>query len=73
VGLRAQTARAQASALYLFFYYLGSSVVGSSGGVFFQRLGWSGVAGLLAILTGYALIIALRLSKVAPPAHLGGR
>ena len=73
VGLRVQTARAQASALYLFFYYVGSSVVGSSGGVFFQRLGWSGVAGLLAILTGCALVIALRLSKVPPPAHLVGR
>ena len=73
VGLRTQTARAQASALYLFFYYLGSSVVGSAGGVFFQRLGWNGVAGLLAILTGCALLIALRLSKIAPPAHLSGR
>ena len=73
VGLRVQTARAQASALYLFFYYVGSSVVGSSGGVFFQRLGWGGVAGLLIVLTGCALVIALRLSKVAPPAHLVGR
>ncbi|HEY1941916.1 MAG TPA: MFS transporter [Roseiarcus sp.] len=73
VGLRTQTARAQASALYLFFYYLGSSVVGSSGGVFFQRLGWPGVAGLLAALTACALLIALRLSKVPPPAHLRAR
>jgi YNFM family putative membrane transporter len=72
VGLRTQTARAQASALYLFFYYLGSSVVGSAGGLFFQRLGWNGVAGLLAVLTGCALLIALRLSKVPPPAHLRG-
>ena len=73
VGLRTQTGRAQASALYLFFYYLGSSVVGSAGGLFFSRFGWPGVAGLLGVLTVGALIIALRLSKIAPPAHLGGR
>ncbi len=73
VGLRAHGARAQASALYLFFYYLGSSLIGSAGGVFFERLGWSGVAGLLAALTGAALLIALRLSKVPPPRHLTGR
>jgi YNFM family putative membrane transporter len=73
VGLRTQTARAQASALYLFFYYLGSSVVGSAGGVFFARLGWPGVAGLLVVLTGCALLIALRLSKIPPPAHLRAR
>lgn len=73
VGLRTQTARAQASALYLLFYYVGSSVVGSTGGVFFARFGWPGVAGLLAVLTGGALLIALRLSKIPPPAHLRGR
>ena len=32
VGLRAETAKAQASAIYLFFYYAGSSVAGSLGG-----------------------------------------
>ena len=37
VGLRAHGARAQASALYLFFYYLGSSLAGSAGGLFFAR------------------------------------
>ncbi len=73
VGLRTQTGRAQASALYLLFYYLGSSVVGSSGGLFFQHLGWPGVAALLAVLTGCALAIALRLSKIPPPAHLRER
>ena len=70
VGLRAHGARAQASALYLFFYYVGSSLAGSAGGLFFARAGWPGVAGLLAALTGAALVIALRLSKVPPPRHL---
>jgi hypothetical protein len=63
-------ARAQAAALYLFFYYVGSSLVGSSGGLFYARAGWPGVAGLLAALMGTAVIVALRLSKVPPPRHL---
>ncbi|MGD0641017.1 MAG: MFS transporter [Roseiarcus sp.] len=70
VGLRAHGARASASALYLFFYYVGSSLAGSAGGLFFARAGWPGVAGLLAAMTGAALVVALRLSKVPPPRHL---
>ena len=70
VGLRAPTGRAQATALYLFFYYLGSSVAGSAGGWFFALWAWPGVAGLLGVLVGCALLVALRLSKVPPPRHL---
>jgi YNFM family putative membrane transporter len=70
IGLRAHGARAQAAALYLFFYYLGSSLAGWAGGLFFARAGWPGVVGLLAALTGSALVVALRLSKVPPPRHL---
>ena len=70
VGLRAHGGRAQAAALYLFFYYVGSSLIGSAGGLFYARGGWPGVAALLAALTGAALILALRLSKVPPPRHL---
>ena len=70
VGLRAHGSRAQASALYLFFYYVGSSLAGSAGGLFFAWAGWPGVALLLAAMTGAALVIALRLSKVPPPRHL---
>jgi YNFM family putative membrane transporter len=69
VGLRAHGARAQAAALYLFFYYVGSSLIGSAGGLFYARAGWPGVAALLAALTGAALAIALSLSKIAPPRH----
>ncbi len=70
VGLRADGARAQAAALYLFFYYVGSSLAGSAGGLFYARAGWPGVAVLLTALTGLALIVALRLSKTPPPRHL---
>ena len=40
VGRRAQRGRAQASALYLFCYYAGSSIVGSVGGLFWSSAGW---------------------------------
>jgi YNFM family putative membrane transporter len=70
VGLRAATGRAQATALYLFFYYLGSSVVGSAGGWFFVRWAWPGVAWLLGAIVASALLVATRLSRVPPPRHL---
>ena len=59
VGLRAHQAKAQAAALYLFFYYLGSSVAGSAGGVFWDMAGWKGVVGFVAALLAVALTIAL--------------
>lgn len=58
VGVRARHAKAQASSLYLFAYYLGSSVVGSLGGVFWSRAGWSGVTSM----TGTLLLLALAIS-----------
>jgi MFS transporter, YNFM family, putative membrane transport protein len=70
VGLRAETARAQASALYLFFYYAGSSVAGSVGGWVFTFGAWPGEAAFLGALSAFALIIALKLARVPPPAHL---
>lgn len=66
VGRRALTAKAQASALYLFTYYLGSSTVGTLGGVFWARSGWPGVTGLVAALLLVALAVAFRL-MVLPP------
>ena len=68
VGLRAEKAQAQASALYLFFYYLGSSVAGTLGGWALSRAGWPGVAAFVGALSALALVVALRLSHVPPPA-----
>ena len=58
VGVRAQHGRAQASALYLFFYYLGSSVAGSVGGFFWSASHWPGVAGFVSTLLVAALLVA---------------
>ena len=68
VGLRATDGRAQAAALYLFFYYLGSSAAGSAGGWFYSAWGWNGVALLVGGLVFLAFLVALKLSKVPPPA-----
>jgi YNFM family putative membrane transporter len=66
VGRRALTHRAQASALYLFFYYLGSSVGGPIGGLFWSGLGWPGVVGMIAAVVLIALALAARLATVPP-------
>ncbi len=63
VGRRATRDRAQASALYLLFYYLGSSVLGSAGGLAWNLAAWRGVAGFTLTLTLAALITAMRLRK----------
>jgi YNFM family putative membrane transporter len=61
VGRRARVAPAQASALYLCLYYIGSSVAGSVGGVFWARGGWLAVAAFSIALLAVALASALSL------------
>lgn len=67
VGARASTGKAQASSLYLFAYYMGSSVLGSLGGWFWSRSGWDGVEAMALVLLLAALVIAWRL-RTAPTA-----
>ena len=66
VGLREQHNKAQASSLYLFFYYLGSSLVGWSGGLFYVAARWQGVGGFIVLLLTMAFVISLRLTSVQP-------
>jgi MFS transporter, YNFM family, putative membrane transport protein len=61
VGARAQVSKAQASSLYLFAYYMGSSIVGSLGGVFWNLRGWHGVVAMACALLLIGLVIALWL------------
>jgi YNFM family putative membrane transporter len=67
VGLRATHAKAQAAALYLFFYYLGSSLVGSTGGLFWDRWRWPGVAAFVAVLSVTSFVVALGLTPSPAP------
>jgi YNFM family putative membrane transporter len=69
VGLRARHSKAQATSLYLFFYYLGSSVAGTAGGFFWKSYGWAGVVAFLAGLLVIALIVGLRLTRLQPLAQ----
>jgi MFS transporter, YNFM family, putative membrane transport protein len=66
VGLRALHSKAQAASLYLFFYYLGSSVAGTAGGFFWRLYGWAGVVAFLAGLLAVALTVSLRLTRLEP-------
>lgn len=61
VGVRARRAKGLASSWYLCCYYLGSSVAGTGGGIFWHDFGWYGVAGFIALLLIMALLTGLRL------------
>jgi len=65
VGAWSFRQRAQASALYLFGYHLGSSVVGYVGGLFFGHFGWRGEVGtVLALLVlGAVVVLALPMTS----------
>lgn len=61
VGVLAGPARAQASSLYLFAYYLGSSLAGTGGGWFYAWWDWPGVVLLVMLLIGIAYCSGQRL------------
>ncbi len=66
IGRRALKAKGQASSLYLFSYYAGSSVAGTAGGVFWHMAGWNGIGLFIGSLLALALLVALHLSRLAP-------
>ncbi len=63
IGPRARRAKGQASSLYLFSYYLGSSVAGTLGGVFWRQFGWNGISAFIGLMLVVALLVALRLKS----------
>lgn len=63
VGHLATHDKAQSASLYLFFYYVGSSIGGTAGGTFWTSYGWSGVVGMIICFIILALILTTRLSK----------
>jgi YNFM family putative membrane transporter len=69
IGRRAVKAKGQASSLYLFSYYAGSSIAGTAGGVFWHLGGWNGIGLFIGALLVIALLVALKLAKLPP---LGG-
>ncbi|MFB5284421.1 MFS transporter [Peribacillus sp. Hz7] len=70
VGLLAdKTEKAQASSLYLLFYYAGSSIVGAVGGLFLHRFAWPGVIASVSILLMLAMMCSLSIEKVKKRAY----
>ncbi|MCL6593062.1 MAG: MFS transporter, partial [Alicyclobacillus sp.] len=64
VGQRATDHKAEASSLYLLFYYLGSSVGGSLGGLFWSLWGWAGVVGMIVLFILAAMGMLAGLSRL---------
>ena len=61
---RASHDKAQASSLYLFFYYFGSSVGGTVGGLFWMKYGWMGVIAMIALFLFIACVLSFLLKDL---------
>jgi YNFM family putative membrane transporter len=66
VGRRAGQDRALGAALYLLFYYLGSSILGSVGGLAWTHGGWHGITLFVGGLSVLGIVAALRLVAIRP-------
>ncbi|AAM68103.1 MFS transporter [Buchnera aphidicola] len=63
IGFHAKIAKVQATSLYLFFYYLGSSIFGTFGGFFWFYLKWIGISSFIIIILIFAILLSLKLKK----------
>lgn len=70
IGRRARRAKGQASSLYLFCYYVGSSVAGTLGGVFWYSFGWNGVVAFISVMLLLALLVVHYLKKLPEAARV---
>ena len=63
VSVQAVQYRAVASSLYLFCYYMGSSLLGSSGGLVWEHFGWIGINLSVTVVLVIGLALAIHLMK----------
>lgn len=64
VGILAEKdEKAQASSLYLLFYYAGSSIVGAAGGLFLHQFGWTGMIMPIMMLLCVSVFLCVSLNK----------
>ena len=66
VGQLALQSKGHASSLYLLAYYMGSSVLGSAGGWFWEYGRWPALVAFSLMLLAGAMALALRLRRLAP-------
>lgn len=69
VGRLAQQSKGHASSLYLWGYYMGSSVLGAGAGWFWGHWGWSGVGSVSLMVLALVIVLALRVQRLASQAH----
>ncbi|WP_373467662.1 MFS transporter [Enterobacter sichuanensis] len=67
VSKNATHARGQAVALYLFFYYMGGSVIGFINGFVFHSMDWLGMTGFILALLGVGVVVATYLASGNKP------
>lgn len=65
VSIHSAQSGALGSSLYLFSYYLGSSVLGSSSGLIWQQFNWIGLIALISLLLVMAWFFADRLRRLS--------
>lgn len=71
VGRLATQSKGHASSLYLWGYYMGSSVLGAGAGWFWSRWGWSGVGQVALLVLTLVIALALRVQWLtAQPARV---
>lgn len=61
VGRLATQSKGHASSLYLWSYYMGSSVLGAGAGWFWSRWGWLGVSSVALLVLALVIALALRV------------
>ena len=64
IGRRANTGKALATSMYLFFYYAGASILGTGTGKAWSSEGWTGVAAAIIFVLAIGSLIAVHMRKM---------
>lgn len=64
VSVQSLQYRAVGSSLYLFCYYLGSSVLGSANGLVWEKYGWFGLTLTITMVLFIGVLVALKLHQM---------
>ncbi len=64
IGRRAETGKALAASLYLFFYYAGASILGTATGKAWSSEGWLGVAAAIIVVLAIGLAVSVRMRRM---------